>query len=301
MPEKIPKHELPKDALVFKIAEPCEAVVLKNEPLNLPDSTDDLKHTVLDIRGTGYRFMEGQSAGVIPPGQREDGRPHKLRLYSIASARSGDDGNFETVSLCTKRVFEPHWENPNEMFRGVASNHICDLKPGDRIKLTGPVGKHFTLPLDETYNLILIGAGTGVAPFRSFLKYIYEVHPGWKGQIRLYYGVKTQNELMYMNAVNNDLGDLEKHSNFRVHVARSRQDKNPDGTKVYCQHRLLAHAADTWELVKGGNCAIYICGLKGMETGIDEAMTAIAAQHGAEWSSLRDELKLAGKYNVEVY
>lgn len=301
MPEKIPKHELPPTARTYKLSGPCDATVISNVPLHLEGSPDDLMHTVLNIRGTDYRYLEGQSAGVLVPGAREDGKPHKLRLYSIASARRGDDGNFETLSLCTKRVHEPHWEKPDEIFKGVASNHICDLKPGDRVTLTGPVGKHFTLPLNDALNLILMGVGTGVAPFRSFLKYIYEEHPGWRGQIRLFYGVKTQNELMYMNDVNTDLQTFESRPNFRAYVARSRQDKQADGSKVYVQHLLRDNADDVWQLIKDGNFAMYICGLKGMEAGIEEAMEAMAAKNGRDWALMREEFKRQGKWNVEVY
>ncbi|MEQ9367035.1 MAG: hypothetical protein RIF32_22565 [Leptospirales bacterium] len=301
MPDKIPKHELPADTRAYKLSAPCEAVVVSNTPLHLEGSPDDLMHTVIDIRGADYRYIEGQSAGVLVPGVREDGKAHKLRLYSIASARRGDDGKFETLSLCTKRVHEPHWERPDEIFKGVASNHICDMKPGDRIILTGPVGKHFALPLDDSLNLIMMGVGTGVAPFRSFLKHIYEERSGWRGQIRLFYGVKTQNELMYMNEVNDDLKKFESHPNFRAYVARSRQDKQADGSKVYVQHLLRDNAEDAWNLIKDGNFAMYICGLKGMEAGIEEAMQTMAAKHGKDWSAMRDELKAQGKWNVEVY
>ncbi|MCR9142235.1 MAG: ferredoxin--NADP(+) reductase [bacterium] len=301
MPDKIPKHELPPGSRTYKLSDPCQATVISNEPLHLKDSPDDLMHTVIDIRGTDYRYIEGQSAGVLVPGTREDGKPNKLRLYSIASARRGDDGKFETLSLCTKRVHEPHWDNADEMFRGLASNHICDLKPGDRIILTGPVGKHFALPADESMNLILMGVGTGVAPFRSFLKHIYEEHAGWSGQIRLFYGVKTQNELMYMNEANDDLEQFEAHANFRAYVARSRQDKQADGSKVYVQHLLRDNAADVWELIKDGHFSMYICGLKGMEAGIQEAMETMASENGRDWNAMRDEFKAQGKWNVEVY
>lgn len=298
---KIAKYELPPGSSTYKLSAPLQATVLRNDPLHLPDSTDDLKHTVLDVRGADLHYVEGQSLGVLAPGNRDDGKPHKLRLYSIASARRGDDGRGETVTLCTKRVREPHWDNPDVTFRGVCSNYICDLKPGDVVQVTGPVGKHFALPLDENMHLVLMAAGTGVAPFRSFLKHIYDEHAGWKGQIRLFYGVKTQKELMYMNTVNDDMCKFDGQSNYKAYVARSRQDQRPDGGKVYVQHRLAEHAADVWELMKDGNFAMYICGLKGMEAGIEEVMEALCREHGRDWAEWKNELKLSGKWNVEVY
>ena len=54
--------------------------------------------------------------------------------------------------------------------------------------------------------MLMVGVGTGIAPFRAFVKHIYEERGGWKGQVRLFYGAKTGMELLYMNDVRKDLG-----------------------------------------------------------------------------------------------
>src|SRR5947209_14516000 len=121
----------------FRVSEPGVARLLANERLTPPDS-DDVRHVVLDIAGLDFRYLEGQSLGVLAPGADEAGRPHKLRLYSIASTRSGDDGEGRTVSLCVKRVVV---RGDGER-RGPASNFLCDAAPGDTVRITGPVGRN---------------------------------------------------------------------------------------------------------------------------------------------------------------
>ena len=76
-------------------------------------------------------YAEGQSIGIIAEGTDKNGKPHKLRLYSIASSAPGDYGDGKTVSLCVKRLIYED-EDGNEV-RGVCSNYICDLKKGDKV------------------------------------------------------------------------------------------------------------------------------------------------------------------------
>src|SRR3954447_25115752 len=145
---------------LYRVSSPGVARVLSNCRLT-PPGCDDVRHLVLDLSGLEYRFVEGQSLGVLPPGVDERGRPHKLRLYSIASTRSGDDGSGTTASLCVKRVV---YNDPTtgEEHRGVASHYLCDFQPGEDVLVTGPSGKSFLLPDDPGANLILVATGTGI-------------------------------------------------------------------------------------------------------------------------------------------
>jgi hypothetical protein len=142
---------------LYRPSRPGLARVVANVRLS-PPGTDDVRHIVLDLEGLDFRYREGQSLGVLTPGSDEAGRPHKLRLYSIASTRRGDDGLGRTVSLCVKRVayVEP---TSGLVRRGPASNYLCDLEVGDAVAITGPVGRHFLLPDDPNADLILIATG----------------------------------------------------------------------------------------------------------------------------------------------
>jgi ferredoxin--NADP+ reductase len=89
--------------------------------------------------------------------------------------------------------------------------------------------------------------------------------------------------------------------NFRVTYAISREQKNPEGGRMYIQHRVAEHAAELWQMLQNEKTHTYICGLKGMEDGIDEALSAEAAKHGVEWKEYQRAMKKAGRWHVETY
>jgi len=294
-------NKMEKDPLlggtVYKPVSPGEAVVISNEKI-VPDGHEEVNHVVLDLKGADYRYLEGQSLGVLPPGENEKGKPHKVRLYSIASARDGDRSGPDTVALSVKRVV---YDDPDsgETVRGVASNYICDFKPGEKVRITGPVGKAFAMPADESTNLIFFATGTGIAPFRAFLYRAFRQGSPFKGTCYLFYGVRKRGDLIYLNEQNNDLDDFKDRENLKIVTALSRE--NPDGSKVYVQHRLAEHGDAVWDLMDDGNFAVYICGLKGMEKGIDDSFREIAARRGKDWDAWKAAYKKEGRWNQEVY
>ena len=91
---------------------------------------------MLDFGGTAFPVLEGQTIGILPPGVDANGRPHHVRLYSVASPRDGERPRYNNLSLTVKRVTEDH---DGEPVRGVASNYLCDLAKGDEVKVVGPV------------------------------------------------------------------------------------------------------------------------------------------------------------------
>merc|ERR1712094_123983 len=110
----------------------------------------------------------------IPPGTNpKNGKPNTVRLYSIASSRYGDDMTGTTTSLCVRRAtyWCPEMKAEDPAKKGVCSNFLCDAKPGDELKLTGPSGKVMLIPeKDPNVDLIMVATGTGIAPYRSFIR-----------------------------------------------------------------------------------------------------------------------------------
>ena len=93
----------------------------------------------------------------------------------------------------------------------------------------------------------------------------------------------------------------KKPDNFRLDFAVSREQTNEKGEKMYIQTRMAQYAEELWELLKKDNTFVYMCGLKGMEKGIDDIMVSLAAKDGIEWVEYKRSLKKAGQWNVEVY
>lgn len=291
--EKIKKIELEK-GIVYKPSRTATITVLENIRISDSNSPDDVRHLLLDMSKTGMKYYEGQSIGVVAPGEQENGRANKVRLYSVTSSRSGEDGKGEILALCVKREIT---NIDNQQIKGLCSNYICDLKKGEKILITGPIGRTFLMPQDETTNIIMFATGTGIAPYRGFMKYVQE-RGDWKGRLILFMGCKTEKEALYFNQQDDG---LKKFSFLDYYLALSRVDKTKFGQKMYVQHRLEENIDNIWQIVENGNFVLYICGIKGIEKGIEDVFIKKAKQKKQNWLNLKEGFKKSGRWNLEVY
>jgi ferredoxin--NADP+ reductase len=261
------------------------------------------RHMTFDLSGGDLEYVEGQSIGIVPPGEDAKGKPNKLRLYSIASTRHGDNLEDKTVSLCVRKL---EYKDPEtgEHVEGVCSSFLCNLKPGDDVAITGPVGKEMLLPDDEDANVIMIATGTGIAPFRAYLWRMFfegDKNPeyNFKGLAWLFFGIPQTANILYKEQLEELTAKYP--DNFRMDYAISREQQNAEGGKMYIQHRIAEHADKLWELMQNPKTHTYICGLKGMEGGIDEALSAAADKHGVNWDEYRKAMKKEHRWHVETY
>uniref|UniRef100_A0A0D9YL14 ferredoxin--NADP(+) reductase n=1 Tax=Oryza glumipatula TaxID=40148 RepID=A0A0D9YL14_9ORYZ len=296
--EKVSKKQV--DGVVtnkYRPKEPYTGRCLLNTRITGDDAPGETWHMVFSTDGE-IPYREGQSIGVIPDGIDKNGKPHKLRLYSIASSAIGDFADSKTVSLCVKRLV--YTNDQGEIVKGVCSNFLCDLKPGSDVKITGPVGKEMLMPKDPNATIIMLGTGTGIAPFRSFLwKMFFEEHHDYKfnGLAWLFLGVPTSSTLLYREEFER-MKEIAPER-FRLDFAVSREQTNAAGEKMYIQTRMAEYKDELWELLKKDNTYVYMCGLKGMEKGIDDIMIDLAAKDGIDWLDYKKQLKKSEQWNVE--
>lgn len=288
------KRDIPIN--LFRPQEPLPMTLVSRIRLTPEDHPSDVQHLVLRYPEGAFRYLEGQSIGVLPPGINEKGKPHQLRLYSVASKRTGDDGKGDTVSLCVKRV-RYHDPDSGELCQGVASNYLCDLDLGAEIRTTGPVGRTFLLPEDPDVPLIMIATGTGVAPFRAFWEQLATSPERARTEAWLFFGTPTSQEILYQD----ELRPLAESGALKLSLAISREQQTADGKRMYVQHRLAENAEALWPLIAEKEAIVYICGIKGMEKGIEEAFSAMAARHGADWEEMLPLLKKARRWHTETY
>ncbi len=286
---------------IYRPNKPYIGKCIENYPLVADDGIGIVQHLTFDISGGDLRYLEGQSIGIIPPGIDAKGKPHKLRLYSIASTRHGDHLDDKTVSLCVRQLEYKHPET-GETIYGVCSTYLCAIDIGDDIAITGPVGKEMLLPDDEEATIVMLATGTGIAPFRAYLWRMFkEQHENYKfkGFAWLIFGIPTTENILYKEELEQLAAEFPE--NFRLTYAISREQKNVEGGRMYIQHRVAEHAEELWNLMQKSNTHTYMCGLKGMEDGIDEALTAMAAKHDANWSDFQKQMKKAERWHVETY
>ena len=289
---------------LYKPKAPFMGTVVENYGLVGEGAIGRVNHITFDLKGGDpqLHYVEGQSIGIIPDGTDANGKPNKLRLYSIASTRHGDNLEGHTVSLCVRQL---QYEKDGETINGVCSTFLCDIEPGAKVKITGPVGKEMLLPEDEEANVIMLATGTGIAPMRTYLRRMFEPAEreknGWtfRGKAWLFMGSPTTANLLYD-------ADFEHYQaqfpdNFRYTKAISREQQNAKGGRMYIQDRVSENAEEIFAWIENPKTHVYMCGLRGMEPGIDEAMGAAAAAKGLDWSELRPQLKKADRWHVETY
>lgn len=270
---------------------PAIATVSGNLRLTGPESDVDIRHIVLDFGKTVFPLLEGQSIGIVPPGTDANGRPHHVRLYSVASPRDGERPGFNNVALTIKRIVEDEAGNP---VHGVASNYLCDLDRGAEVRVTGPFGTTFLMPDDPNARLIMICTGTGSAPFRAMTERRRRRKlRGVRGSLHLFFGARRRSELPYFGPLMKLPGSL-----IDTELAFSRET---DAPPAYVQDRLRARAADIARLLADEDTCIYICGHKRMESGVDAALADICSAHGLHWPQLRETMREQGRFHVETY
>merc|ERR1719316_1496540 len=160
----------------YKNKAPFTGKIMSVKRIVGPTATGETTHIIMNHEGK-MPYWEGQSYGVIPPGTNpKNGKPNSVRLYSIASSRYGDDMTGTTTSLCVRRAtyWCPELKADDPAKKGVCSNYLCDAKPGEEVKLTGPSGKVMLIPeKDPNADLIMVATGTGIAPYRSFIRRLF--------------------------------------------------------------------------------------------------------------------------------
>ena len=138
---------------------------------------------------------------------------------------------------------------------------------------------------------MLICTGTGSAPMRAFT--MQRQRSGATGGMTMFFGARNPESLPYF-------GPLKKvpEKLLKQHLVFSRL---PDAGKEYVQDRMVAEEEAIADLLGDDKLHIYICGLRGMEEGVERAMTSIAESIGEQWTALRDVMREDGRYHVETY
>ena len=290
---------------VYKNKAPFTGKVVSTKRIVGPKATGETCHIIIDHEGD-FPYWEGQSWGVIPPGTREkDGKPHSVRLYSIASSRYGDDMTGNTGSLCVRRAtyWCPELKADDPAKKGICSNFLCDTQPGDEVTMTGPAGKVMLMPEeDPSTDYIMVATGTGIAPYRGFIRRLFvEDTPAaraYKGEAWLFLGVANSDALLYDDEWQ---AAKEKYpDNFRLDYALSREQTNKNGGKMYIQDKVEEYADEIFEKLSNG-AHIYFCGLKGMMPGIQDMLKGVAEAKGLDYDEWLKGLKKAKQWHVEVY
>jgi ferredoxin--NADP+ reductase len=272
-----------------------QATVVASERITSDASEEEVRELVLDIDRPDFPYKVGQSIGVLAPGSPEFGNKHHFRVYSVADLPERGTANKPRIKICVRRC---HYTDPfsGEEYPGIASNYLCDLGPGEALSITGPFGLAFEVPAEMDANLILIGTGTGIAPFRALVKHLYTNVPEWRGQVRLFYGAKSGLELLYMNEENNDLSQYYDRETFEAFRALSPRPHWAD--PIAWDLAIMERGDELWRMLEGPKTYVYVAGLEKSRADL-EAVFATLAGSVETWVRRKAEL-MAGKRWIEL-
>ncbi len=274
----------PPETNLVRPAFPVTAKVLKTYSCLNGKSASFVRHIDLDLSGTALagHVRAGQSIAVIPPGLAKRGNPEKARWYSISSATAGPDGSGAVISLCVKRLideYQPTSASAPErgpLFVGTCSNYLCDLQVGDEVMVAGPSGKHFILPVSpRDYQFVFLATGTGIAPFRGFLKDLEAMGALRDGvSVQLIMGSPYNTDLLYHDEF---LELSSRYEGFNYDWSLSREDAGALGRRAYLSE-IIAETPRVQHMLAAHNTLIYICGLTGIQRGVYEVLVELGLQ-----------------------
>jgi ferredoxin--NADP+ reductase len=272
-----------------------KAIVVESERITPEASDVEVRELTLELQQPDFELQLGQSVGVISPGSKEFGQEYHFRLYSVADLPERGRSGLPRIKIAVRRCSYVD-KYSGEEYPGVSSNYLCDLAMGDIVTMAGPYGLAFEVPEEMDANIILIGTGTGIAPFRAFVKHLYNNVPEWKGTVTLFYGARNGLELLYMNDERDDFAQYYDRETFQAFKALSPRPSwaapiNWDGA-------LAQFGEELWDLLGQPNTYVYVAGLEKMRGELDKAFSEIAGSE-EKWTRRRAELTAGGRW-VEV-
>jgi len=270
------------------------ARVVSSQRITPPNSSDEVRELVLDVTASSLDLQVGQSVGVLAPGQREFGQDHHLRLYSVADLPERTANGAPRIKIAVKRCNYID-DYSGEQYDGVASNYLCNLREGDELTLTGPFGLPFEPPLENDANLILIATSTGIAPFRAFVRHLFENTP-FLGNIWLFYGAQTGLDAVYLNEELNDFAQYYDRDTFEAFLALS--PRPHFGDDIDWGATLEQRGQQLWSQLGEPKTYVYVAGLEAVSDSLDRVFARIAGSDEA-WRRRKAELE-AGKRWVEL-
>ena len=217
-------------------------------------------------------------------------RPQAQRLYSIASSRKrvGEEAHLTLDVVAYHAHGHPHL--------GAASGFLSALDEGAQVPVYIEPNERFRVPADGARDIIMIGPGTGVAPFRGFVQERAETGAG--GRNWLFFGARHFNTgFLYQVEWQDALQRKELH---RLDLAFSRDQER----KVYVQDRLREQGRDLYDWLEGG-AHLYVCGAIAMGKDVHAALLDIVArQRGGDADAATEylgRLQAEGRYARDVY
>jgi sulfite reductase (NADPH) flavoprotein alpha-component len=280
----------PAPKLLKAVAERASAAPMLTELLH-PDRKHDLENFVWGMEVIDF-LIDHPSAKFKPEEFVVLLNKLQPRLYSVASSLRVFP---EQVHFIVDVI---RYESHGRVRKGVATAFLAERADGVPVPVYPSSAKHFHLPENPDTPIIMIGPGTGVAPFRAFLQDRQAV--GAKGKNWLFFGAQHEKSDF---AYQEDFDQMTRDGILtRLDCAWSRDQAH----KIYVQHKMLENAAEIWKWIDGDQAQFFVCGdAKRMAKDVDAALRKIIQEHGGksieEANAYVEKLKNEKRYKRDVY
>lgn len=281
----------------FDKGERYVAQVVSNQRITSEEAVDDVRELVLTLDNVHFDYQVGQSIGVIVPGSEEIGHPHHFRLYTLADTLERTNDGKPLLKICVKRCNYID-QYSGEEYQGIASNYLCDLSPGQRLDINGPFGSPFSVPADKTSDLLLIGMGTGIAPFRAFVKHLYLDVGDWTGRVRLFHGARSGLELLYRNDHHDDFSQFYDEQTFEAFQALS--PRAHWSAPIDLAGTIEQRAQEVLDILSDDKSCVYVAGRNDVQEALDKVFGKLLGSDD-DWQQKKQQLTEQNRWMELIY
>ena len=244
---------------------------------------------MLNLPPQGRQFEAGSDIAFLAQGFVGDGIQHGLRRYSIESV---GEVPFEDSIDVTIYVRDHGVDSDSSI-----SQYLSGLAQGDSVKLYGPFPYPFYPPMGSRSNMIIIGAGCGMVPFRWLAHKVQERRLDWMGKVLMLEGPKTGLEHLYLNRSG---ADQDQYFDSATHRAFEALKTRYSATALDHTKSETTHRDALWRLMGQGGVYVYLAGYRSVAAAMDDAMSRHLRLPG-RWQDAKSELISTGHWLEYLY
>lgn len=239
---------------------------------------------MLNLEPGGQRFAAGADIGFVVPGRTADAG---LRYFTIDAVGEVPFEASIDLTLHVRGHADP---------RGVAGM-LAALRPGDEVPVYGPFAYPFYPPMGSRSNMILIGAGCGMVPFRWLARKVQARRLDWMGKVLMLHGERTGLEHLYQNAPDGDRDQFFDLASYRAFEALKTRYSAAALDSAETEARNMEAL---WRLLGQGSVVVYLAGYRDVAEALDRAMSAHLRLSG-RWLDAKNALVSSGHWQEYLY
>lgn len=289
----------------YDSGERYQARVLANMPITATGAAEEVRELTLEVERPDFGYAIGQSVGVIVEGPfsqagRDDlelGHSHHFRLYTVADTPVTNERGRPEIKLCVRRCSYID-EHNGEEYPGIASNYLCDRRPDDVVTINGPFGLPFAVPAEHDADLLLVGMGTGIAPFRALVKHLYRDVSDWRGRVQLFYGARSGLEMLYMNDAVDDFAQYYDEDTFEAFQALS--PRPGWGAPADLDGMLRSRGEEVLSVLRSEKGYVYVAGQATILATLERTLASLLGSAEA-WQALKLDMSRSGRWRELLY